>query len=69
MAVGMRMIGPEGEYEARRFPGTSALSLAMKLLMHPTYTVIVCESDDWYSDIEVEVDAARKVIRLREQPK
>ena len=45
----------------------SAFRLAMKILAHPTYTIIICESDDWYSDIKIDVDNNLKIIRIREQ--
>ena len=63
----MKVIGPNGVQEVRRFPGTSSISLAIKILTHPTYTVIVCESDDWYSDLTVEVDNQLKVLRIKEK--
>lgn len=61
----MRIVGPNGVKNLWRFPGTSALVLAMKILRHPTYTIIICESDDWYSDVEIDVDKLLKVIRLK----
>ena len=67
MEVEMKIFGPNGVQELRRFPGMSALKLAMKILLHPTYTIIICESDDWYSDIKIDVDNDLKVIRIREQ--
>ena len=63
----MRIIGPNGEEERWRFPGTSAFKLAMLCLLHPTYTIIVCDCDDWFSDVLVEVDKGMKVLRIKEQ--
>jgi hypothetical protein len=62
----MRVIGPDGVKELWRFPGTSAFKLAVMLLRHPTYTVIICESDDWYSDVSIDVDRKSKIIRINE---
>jgi len=63
----MRIIDGTGAHEVWRFPGTSAFKLAIQLLLHPTYTIIVLECDDWYSDLKLDVDYERKVIRIGEK--